>query len=727
MQQAKRIKKKLSAKRLKEACKGSVAFILATDKRCLCFSDALEVEGLAAPDRDDLRGEEDLRFRRSAHPDDSRPCIQCVLENVCKTQTSAVNVITTEKLATEIEEVISIAKTSGCKVKTVIVDKKTIEGTEYNGAGYSVFNISHTMLKLMHSEARKTNSTYQSIIIFSSEQVYINQQHIFELYGETKENSEADVITSWIGFFPNLPLVFTRAFLENIDTKLFLVSEDSKNKSNSKIIPNNKAKLRLPCLNVVDHIFEEEKLDAEPNISAEIEKFLENISKDSDDKLSKDDDYSNNEYLSSNYTWPPEHFDAKIKNADLAWADNFGKRCKFDFPLLMKEKNKDAFVYLDNAATTQRCARTLQAMRDFDEETNANIYRGTYELSENSTRLYAAARQQVAQFIGAQDADEVVFTTNTTTAINLVAQAWAWNNLQKGDIIAISIAMHHSGIVPFQIAAQHCGAKIEYISYDDSGCIDQNAFAEVMKKHPKLVCISHVSNVFGIVEPVAKLARKAHKAGARVLLDAAQSLPHIPLDVQKLNVDWLAFSGHKAYGPLGIGILWACKEAAEEMRALAGGGGTIVHVGQQSHRMRACPIQFELGTPPISQAVGLAAALEYLDVLGMQDVQKHEAILTKYLVKRLKEMDGITIVGDHSSKSGQVGLVSFTVRGADSMDVVGFFGKLGVASRGGGHCALPLAASLGLRGTVRLSLGVYTTKKDIDMALEALRIYQKLA
>ena len=718
-------RKKLKQKQIREICKSSVAFILATDENCTNFTIKFENEDIEPIE---CGNDEDHTYScRALFPYNEKPCIQHVLDAVCKTQKNTVNIITTEKLAKEIEEASSSADTNNCKVKVLTVDEEIIKGTQSNGAGYDVFNISHTLLKFMRNEAYKIDSTYQNIIVFSSEQVRITPEHICELYSETKENEAADVITSWITFFPNLPLIFTRNFLENIDSKLFLIDADNKNKSNSRIKPNNKAKLKLPHLNVVDHIFGEEKLSVEPSTNAKIEKFLENISKDIDDKLPKDDNYSDNKYLSSDYTWPPENLDAKIKNADLIWADNFGKRCKLDFPLLMKDKYKDAMSYLDNAATSQRCARALQAMRDFDEDTNGTIYRGTYELSKKSTAAYNAARERIAQFIGAEDAKEVTFTTNTSTAINLVVQAWAWNNLKKGDIVAISIAMHHSSIVPFQILAEHRKIKIEYIPYDDEGRIDRKAFTSIMKKRPKLVCIPHVSNVFGIVEPVAKLADEAHKCGARVLLDAAQSLPHLPLNVKKLHVDWLAFSGHKAYGPFGIGVLWSKNEAAEEMEPLEGGGGTIANVGQQSYYLRTRPIQFELGTPPISQAIGLAAALDYLDILGMNDVQKHEAVLTKYLIKKLEKIDGITIIGNHNNKDGQVGLVSFTVKNSDSMSVVTFLGKLGIASRGGGHCALPLAASLGLRGSVRLSLGVYTTKRDIDMALEALRIYQKLA
>lgn len=687
-------RKELTQTQAREICKGSLIFILATDEACthICYKFEDEEDGTI-----DLLLEDDAaEALQTQITFTKKVCINHTLEAACKTQTNAVSIITTAKLKKKIEAAISNASISGCDAKILTIDSKLTKSAKHNAAGYDVFNISHDLLQFMHDEACKIDSAYQNIIVLSAVQPNITAEHICELYAETKEHKRADIVTSWINFFPNLPLVFSRSLLENLDSKLHLV--DKKEKSN----------LKLPHLNVVDHIFGGEELNPEPSTNKNVESFLEKISDE-------------------NETWPPEYLGAKSKNLDLVWADNFGKRCKLDFPLLMKGKNKDSLAYLDNAATSQRCALALQAMRDFDENTNANIYRGTYELSESSTAAYGAARERIAQFIGAKEANEVIFTTNTTSAINLVAQSWCWNNLQEGDTIAISISMHHSGIVPFQIAAEKSGAKIEYIPYDDNGRIDRQAFTAIMKKHPKLVCIPHVGNMFGIIEPVAQLADEAHGCGARVLLDAAQSLPHIPLNVNDLHVDWMAFSGHKAYGPFGTGILWCSEEVCKEMGPQMGGGGTIIHVGQQNFTYREQPIQFELGTPAISQAVGLAAALEYLDTLGMKDVQRHEAILTKYLVRQLQKLDGITIIGDHSKKDGQVGLVSFTVRGTDSMDVVGFLGKLGIASRGGGHCALPLAASLGLRGTVRLSLGIYTTKRDIDVALEALRFYQKLA
>ena len=686
-------RKELTQKQAREICKGSLIFILATDEACthICYKFENKED-----DTIDLLLEDDAAEALNTQIAFSKKvCINHALEAACKIQANTTCIITIAKLKKKIEKAISNASINDCNIEILTIDSNPTKSAKHNAAGYDVFNISHDLLQFMHDEACKIDNAYQNIIVLSAVQPNITAEHICELYAETKEHEGADVITSWISFFPNLPLVLSRNLLENLDSKLHLVDK------------KEKGKLKLPHLNVIDHIFGSEELNPEPSTNKNIESFLEKISDDE--------------------AWPPKYLGAKSKNLDLVWADNFGKRCKLDFPLLMKDKNKNTLAYLDNAATTQRCALALQAMRDFDENTNANIYRGTYELSENSTTTYGAARERIAQFIGTQDPDEIAFTTNTTTAINLVAQSWCWNNLQKGDTIAISISMHHSGIVPFQIAAEKCGAKIEYIPYDDNGRIDRQAFTAIMKMHPRLVCIPHISNVFGVIEPVTELADEAHAFGARVLLDAAQSLPHIPLDIKKLHADWIAFSGHKAYGPFGIGILWTAKDAAEEMNPLMGGGGTIIHVGQQNFTYREQPIQFELGTPAISQAVGLAAALDYLDILGMKGVQRHEAILTKYLVKQLQKLDGITIIGDHSKKDGQVGLVSFTVRGADSMDIVGFLGKLGIASRGGGHCALPLAASLGLRGTVRLSLGVYTTKRDIDMALEALRFYQKLA
>ncbi len=407
--------------------------------------------------------------------------------------------------------------------------------------------------------------------------------------------------------------------------------------------------------------------------------------------------------------------------AELAWADAFAQRNKNDFPLLNDRKHAGKLVYLDSAATSQRVDVALQAQRDYDVHENANVYRGAYELSAQSTFTFNDARAALEDFIGA-DRRQTVYTTNTTGATNLVALAWGEHNIGAGDLIVCCLADHHSNALPFLMLAQRKGARVEYVPYDKDGRIDQAAYAALLEQRPKLVCIAHIGNVFGIAAPVKEMTAAAHAVGARVLLDAAQSFAHLPIDVQDLGVDWVAMSAHKAYGPMGLGALWISPAAFDEMDPLAGGGGTVSHVGQQSYYLRPKALQYEPGTPPVSQAVGWAAAIGYLQTLGMENVARHSAALTRYTVRGLSRIDGVNVIGDHSKPDGQTGLVSFTVRSVAPAAVAGFLGKLDVAVRAGGHCALPLHCAMGMIGTGRISIGVHTTRDDIDAALAALAL-----
>ena len=381
-------------------------------------------------------------------------------------------------------------------------------------------------------------------------------------------------------------------------------------------------------------------------------------------------------------------------------------------------------AYLDSAATSQRVDVALQAQRDFDEHGNANVYRGGYPLSAQATFAFNDARKAVEDFIGAERRS-VAFTANTTGALNLVALAWGEHHIEPGDLILTTVAEHHSVMLPFFMLAQRKGAQIEFVPYDSSGRIDLDAYAEALEKRPKLVSFAHIGNVFGIEAPVADMARMAHDAGARVLLDAAQSFAHKGVDVTQLGVDWLAFSGHKAYGPMGIGGLWMAPQVFDEMDPLGGGGGVVSHVSTESYYLKQKSIQYEMGTPPVSQAVGLAAAIGYLERIGMQNVERHGAALTRYAVCGLEAIDGVTVIGDHSQPDGQHGLVSFALRSVAPAQLAAFLGKLGVAIRSGGHCALPLHASLGRIGTGRISIGVHTTQADIDAALVAIEMCRR--
>ena len=347
------------------------------------------------------------------------------------------------------------------------------------------------------------------------------------------------------------------------------------------------------------------------------------------------------------------------------------------------------------------------------------MYRGAYELSAQATFTFSDARTALEDFIGAEYR-QVVFTQNTSGATGLVAQAWGEHNIGEGDLVVCCLADHHSNALPFFMLAQRKGARVEYVPYDADGRLDQQAYAKLLEQRPKLVCLAHIGNVFGIMAPIKQMAAAAHEAGARVLVDAAQSFPHVAIDVNELGADWVAMSAHKAYGPMGLGALWVSPAAFAEMDPLTGGGGTVSHVGEQSYYLRPKALQYEPGTPPVSQAVGWAAAIDYMKALGMENIARHDAALTRYAVRGLKRIDGVKVMGDHSHPDGQSGLVSFTVRSVAPAETAAFLGKLGVAIRSGGHCALPLHAAMGRIGTGRISIGAYTTRDDIDAALIAL-------
>lgn len=735
---------KLSDSQLKEACGRTVAFVIATDNG----TTPLKVE-FEDPDDSPITCEpsnEEAAVARPLQQYRGIPCVQWAIEAACDACVAAVVVVTSKPLLADVSNVADRSNRKGIPVQTIACDLETEKQLTRKAANFEIYGITYGRLQAMSEKAFEFTDSYENILVLACDQVRITSEHLYEVLVDFEAHSDADIATSWIQWFPRNPFVISRRFVEELASSNFSHQQNHAQRERQDLMnsvdsassgptdPADNAAFRpLPRLKVIDHVFGEEKLAANQVMPPAVEAFLDEQAKELDGAESQG---------ASSAEKPNEHAERKLPQAvseslpyalqpnghaeyDLLWANAFGERCELDFPLFFKEQHRGKLVYLDNAATTQRCARALQAQRDYDETFNANVYRGTYALSKSSTAAFGNARHVVEDFIGAAEGT-VAFVANTTAAINLVAQAWAMRNVEKGDVIAVALESHHSAIVPFLIVAEEVGASVEYIPYDEHGRIDRKAYSSLMKRNPKLVCIPHVGNMFGIEEPVRELADEAHAAGARVLVDAAQSLPHIPVNVEQLGADWLAFSGHKAYGPMGIGCLWCSEGASAEMAPLAGGGGTVSHVSEQSYYLRTKPIQFELGTPPVSQAVGLAAALEYLDALGMENVRRHEAVLTEYLVEGLREIESIAIMGDHTAPDGLVGLVSFTVAGIDSMAVVNFLGELGIAARAGGHCALPLHASLGLSGTVRISMGVYTTKADIDAVIDAMRTYCKL-
>ena len=412
-------------------------------------------------------------------------------------------------------------------------------------------------------------------------------------------------------------------------------------------------------------------------------------------------------------------------SAELARADAFGKRAKINFPIFTDNRYKKTLVYLDSAATTQRCAQTVAAEQRFELGENANVYRGSYDLSMKATFTLNDARAVVEKFIGAKRR-ETIYTQNTSGGTSLVAEAWGEENIKRGDTIALCLSEHHSNMLPWMLLAKRKGARIVYIPYDGDGRIDREAYRQIMACKPALVCLAQESNVFGLENPIKELAAEAHAVGARVFVDGAQGLPHGSIDVRDLGADFYAFSGHKMYGPMGIGGLWVHPDVYDETVPFTSGGGAISHVSMEGFYSRKGAIAYEVGTPDVSAAVGFASAVELMNTLGDAEMEQHRKTLTKYLVEGMERVGGARILGDHTKGDGLSGLVSFTMDGVSPGEAGIVFGKLGVAVRSGGHCALPLSASLGIIGSARVSLGIYNTKEDIEAALVALRICREL-
>ena len=411
--------------------------------------------------------------------------------------------------------------------------------------------------------------------------------------------------------------------------------------------------------------------------------------------------------------------------AKLDWADAWAWRNREDFPLLNDCKQKNTLAYLDSAATTQRCFRALQAEANFNEHENANVYRGGYELSAKSTRSLNDARKTLEDFIGAERR-QTVYTMNASASCNLVAQSWGDFNVNEGDHIVVALSEHHSDLLPWLLLARRRNAVLDFIPLLPDGRLDLGEYERLLGQRPKLACVAHVSNVLGIVNPVADMARMAHKAGARFMLDAAQSFPHLPFNVKEIGCDFAAFSAHKMYGPLGIGGLFIGKDAFDEMDPIAIGGGTVSHASVDSYYLRQGAIQYEVGTPPIAQAIGWAGAIEYMEKLGMGKVLEHAEAMTQFAVHALHGVEGLTIWGDHTQPDGAGGLVSFSLANTAPAQIGSACGMMGVAIRSGGHCAMPLAASTGMVGTGRASFAVHTTCEDIEALAVAVEMCRRL-
>jgi cysteine desulfurase/selenocysteine lyase len=392
-----------------------------------------------------------------------------------------------------------------------------------------------------------------------------------------------------------------------------------------------------------------------------------------------------------------------------------------DFPILGREIRPGIpLVYLDSTATTQKPVSILKAMDEFYKTSNANIHRGVHTLAEESTRLYEQARQRVADFIHATSSSEIVFTRNATESINLVAHTWARANLQSGDVILLTEMEHHSNLVPWQQLSAERGIELEFIPVTNDGLLDLDAYQSILKKEPKLVSFCGMSNVLGTINPAVEIIRLAHQAGALALIDGAQSVPHLPVNVQELDVDFLAFSAHKMLGPTGIGVLFARADLLESMPAFLGGGDMIKTVHLRSFLPNDIPHKFEAGTPAIAEAVGYNAALDYLDLLGMESVAAHEREIVSYALERLAEIPGVKVLGPAAEKKG--GVAAFTMEGVHPHDVAQILDHYGVAVRAGHHCAQPLHEKFGITASTRASFYIYNIMEEVDKLVAG--IYQ---
>jgi len=396
-----------------------------------------------------------------------------------------------------------------------------------------------------------------------------------------------------------------------------------------------------------------------------------------------------------------------------------------EFPILQQEVNGKLIAFLDSAASSQKPRQVIDCLEDYYRRYNANVHRGVYKFSEEATFAYERARGKVARFIGAATPRELVFTRNATEAVNLVARAWGDANLRPGDRILLTLMEHHSNIVPWQMLAARVGACLDYLSFDGEGRLALEELDTKLTERTRLVAVTHQSNVLGTINPVAYLAERAHAVGAKLLVDAAQSVPHMPVNVQELGCDFLVFSGHKMCGPTGIGGLWARREILEAMPPFLGGGSMIKVVELDHSTYADVPTRFEAGTPAIAEAIALGEAVDFLNRVGMEAIRRHEVALLGYTLERLAEVTGLTLYGPHSTEQ-RGGVCSFTLEGVHPHDVAAVLDSEGIAVRAGHHCTQPLHRRLDVPATTRASLYIYNTPEEIDRLVAALEKAKRL-
>jgi len=394
-----------------------------------------------------------------------------------------------------------------------------------------------------------------------------------------------------------------------------------------------------------------------------------------------------------------------------------------DFPIFERLVRGKPLVYLDSAATTQKPLSVIAATDEYYRSYNANVHRGIYAISEEATRRYEEARDKVATFINAREREGIIFTRNATESINLVASSWGRTNLRPGDEILLTYMEHHSNLIPWQLISQQTGARLRFIPLTPDGRLDLSNLSALLTDRTKLVAVTHVSNVLGTINPVVELARKAHEVGALILVDAAQSAPHLPIDVQAMDCDFMALSGHKMLGPTGIGVLYGKVNLLDAMPPYMGGGEMINEVQLEYATYRELPWKFEAGTPNIVGAIGLGAAIDYLSRLGMENVRTHEVSLVMYALEAMKNLNDIEVYGPVQERGG---VIAFNVKGIHSHDVATILDEEGIAIRAGHHCTQPLMRWLDVAATARASFYLYNTKEDVDRLIEGLKIVKEI-
>ncbi len=402
------------------------------------------------------------------------------------------------------------------------------------------------------------------------------------------------------------------------------------------------------------------------------------------------------------------------------------EKIRKDFPILSRKIHGKPLVYLDSAATSQKPLSVIEATDKYYREYNANVHRGIYAISEEATAAYEGAREKVRVFINAQSVEEIIFTRNATESINLVRFTWGKQFIGKGDVILISEMEHHSNIVPWQLLAKEVGAELLYIPINtETGRLDQNAYKKLLGRKPKLVGIVHMSNALGTLNPVQEVVRLAHEAGAVVIVDGCQSVPHMPVDVRDLDADFFAFSGHKMLGPSGIGVLYGKKRVLETMEPFLGGGDMIKEVTKEGAIWNDLPYKFEAGTPNVAGAIGLGAAIDYLKDVGMKNIWAHEQEMAKYTLKKLQAISSVLIIGPREAVD-RGAVISFALQGAHPHDMASIFDDAGISIRAGHLCAQPALAVHGVDAVARASFYLYNTKEEADRFLKTVQKVKKI-